>query len=120
MFLARLSLVAAILTVPAAAYADDNQGGDIDLNTFHFAMDSRGYLTVNSSQPLGNKEFSFGIVTNYGRNLLKFEGSPDTFIVKNFITPTFHGAVGFKFGPAEVELGVSIPFGVMSADRNPD
>jgi outer membrane protein OmpA-like peptidoglycan-associated protein len=120
---ARLSLVAALLggvaALPGVAHAQDAKGGDIDLNTFHFAMDSRGYLTVNSSQPLGNKEFSFGIVTNWGRKLLSFEDGTDTFVVRNTVTPTFHGAFGLKFGPVELELGVSVPFGITDGERTP-
>jgi outer membrane protein OmpA-like peptidoglycan-associated protein len=123
---ARLSLVAALVggavALPGAgvAQAQDAKGGDIDLNTFHFAMDSRGYLTLNSSQPLGKKEFSFGIVTNYGRKLLAFDDGTDSFVVQNVVTPTFHGALGLKFGPVELELAVSIPFGITNGDRNPD
>jgi OOP family OmpA-OmpF porin len=119
----RLSLVAAFVgafALPRVAHADDKSGGDFTLDTFHFAMDSRGYLTVNASQPLGKNEFSFGIVTDWGRNLLKFESGANTMTVKNMVTPTFVGAYGFKFGPVELELGVSVPFGIMDMDRNPD
>ena len=35
--------------------------GNIPLDTFRPAMDSRGYFTVNASQVLGDKEFSFGL-----------------------------------------------------------
>jgi OmpA-OmpF porin, OOP family len=111
---------AGALAVPAVARAQDS-GGDIELNTFKFAMDSRGYLTVNSSQPLGHTEFSIGIVTNWGRNLLKFEdGGGDSLIVEHMVVPTLHGAVGFKVGPLELELGASAPFGILIGDRDPD
>ncbi len=115
-----LATIAALgVLAPSAARAQS--AGNTTLDTFHFAMDSRGYLTVNASQVLGHKEFSFGIVTDWGRKLLEFESSTgDTFTVQNVITPTFVFAIGFKLGPAELEVGVSAPFGIMSGDRNPD
>ena len=120
---ARLSLVAALvvgaLTVPRTASAQE-AGGNINLNTFRFAMDSRGYLTLNSSQPLGHTEFSFGIVTNWGRRLLAFESGSNEMVVSNIVTPTLHGAFGLKFGALELEFGVAVPFGIMNGDRNPD
>jgi OOP family OmpA-OmpF porin len=107
-----------LVTMPRPAAAQS--GGDIELNVFHWAMDSRGYLTVNSSQPLGHKEFSFGIVTNWGRKLLEFENGENTLVVENIVTPTFHAAFGVKAGPVELELGVAVPFGIISGDRQPD
>ena len=41
------------------------KGGDIDLNAFRPAMDSRGYITVNASQVLGHKDSQLNIST-YG------------------------------------------------------
>ena len=120
---ARLILVTALvvgaLAAPRAADAQE-AGGNINLNTFRFAMDSRGYLTLNSSQPLGHTEFSFGIVTNWGRRLLAFESGDQEMVVSNIVTPTLHGAFGLKFGAVELELGVAVPFGIMNGDRNPD
>ena len=51
------ALMVALVSSPALA--DD--AGDVPLDTFKPAMDSRGYLTVNASQVLGNKEVSFGL-----------------------------------------------------------
>jgi len=121
---ARRILIALVVTagafaLPRSASAQE-AGGNLELNVFHWSMDSRGYLTVNSSQPLGNKEFSFGIVTNYGRNLLSFENGDNTMLVQNIVTPTFHAAFGVKISLLELELGVAVPFGIMSGDRDPD
>jgi OmpA-OmpF porin, OOP family len=112
-------LLAGALAWPAAASAQE-AGGNLELNVFHWAMDSRGYLTVNSSQPLGHTEFSFGIVTNWGRRLLEFENGDNAMVVGNIVTPTLHGAFGLKLGPLELELGVAVPFGIMNGDRDPD
>jgi len=120
----RLLLIATFVVAalaPSMGTARAQSAGNTALDTFHFAMDSRGYLTLNASQVLGHKEFSFGIVTDWGRKLLQFESdSGDTFTVENMITPTFVFAIGFKLGPAEIELGASVPFGIMSGNRDPD
>ncbi|HUH04879.1 MAG TPA: OmpA family protein [Kofleriaceae bacterium] len=96
------------------------QGANIDLQAFRPAMDSRGYITVNASQVLGHKEVSFGLVTNWGRNLLRFEDGATTYEVENILTPTLVGALGLRLGKAELELGISAPFAIMSGDRGPD
>jgi outer membrane protein OmpA-like peptidoglycan-associated protein len=113
-----LGAVALVGSAPAA-HAED-EAGNVDINPFRFSLDSRGYLTVNASQVLGHKEASFGIVTNWGRELLAFEDGTDTFVIKNVVTPTLHGAFGLKLGPAELELAVSLPFAIMNGDRSPD
>ena len=47
--------------------------GNIPLDTFRPAIDSRGYITVNASQVLGDKELSFGLgVARLGPRLLHF------------------------------------------------
>jgi outer membrane protein OmpA-like peptidoglycan-associated protein len=109
------------VSIPAAAAAQRaQQGGDIDLQTFRPAMDSRGYITLNASQVLGHQQLSFGLVTNWGRDVLSFERDGDTYEVNNILTPTLVGAYGLKLGAIELELGVSIPFTLVSGDRGPD
>jgi hypothetical protein len=48
------SIVVASLGTSGLALAEP--AGNIDLNGFRPAMDSRGYLTVNASQVLGDRE----------------------------------------------------------------
>lgn len=103
-----------------AADANAQQGGNIDLQAFRPAMDSRGYITLNASQVLGDGELSFGLVTNWGTNVLSFERDGNTYEVQNLLTPTLVGAYGLRIGSLELELGASMPFGVMSGDRGPD
>src|SRR5690606_10318331 len=102
--------------VPARAQV----GGDIDLNAFRPAIDSRGYITVNASQVLGHLEPSFGLVTNWGYKVLEFEQGDNIYEVTNVITPTLIAALGLKLGPIELEPGISLPFQVISGDENPD
>ena len=52
--LVHISVVGTLLAVGGVARAQ--VGGNIDLNAFRPAMDSRGYITVNASQVLGHTE----------------------------------------------------------------
>lgn len=115
----------AITHAPASAQAQEQaaqgpDGANIHLNAFRPALDSRGYITVNASQVLGHNEVSFGLVLNWSRSLLVFEDGENVYSVDNIITPTLVGAYGLKLGPAELEFGASLPFTIMSGDREPD
>ncbi len=107
-----LALVAPVAAQPA---------GDVPLDTFRPAMDSRGYLTVNASQVLGHKELSFGLgALDWGYKMLNLEGNGATYDVNNMVTATLIAAFGLKAGPAELEFGASVPFVIMNGDRGPD
>src|SRR5262245_51350059 len=98
----RLSIAVCCLA-PAVAAAQP--AGNLPIDTFRPAIDSRGYLTINASQPLGHKELSFGLGSlSWGRGLLAFESGPATYSVDNVVTATLGAAVGLRLGPAELEL----------------
>ena len=60
----------------ASAVASAQPAGNITLDPFRPAMDSRGYITVNASQVLGDKELSFGLgALDWGHGLLHFGDS---------------------------------------------
>jgi OOP family OmpA-OmpF porin len=123
---ARFGLIfAAISGVSTVALADP--AGNVNLDMFRPAIDSRGYLTVNSSQPLGDKDVSFGLGSlDWGHHLLNLNGACTsgngqcTYSVDNIITATLIGAFGIKAGPADLEFGFSVPFVIMNGDRGPD
>jgi outer membrane protein OmpA-like peptidoglycan-associated protein len=102
------------------AVAQRRAGANADLSSFRHAMDSRGFVTVNASQVLGHTEISFGLVTNWGYRLLRFEQGDQSYEVSNIISPTIIAAVGLKPGPLELEFGASLPFAIMNGDRDPD
>src|SRR5262245_30378594 len=104
-------VVAGLLAVaPRIASAQGEAGGNIDLNLFRPAIDSRGYLTVNASQPLGHNELSFGIgALDWGRGMLQFENGSNTMAVQNVVAATLIAAYGLKLGPIELELAGSAP-----------
>jgi outer membrane protein OmpA-like peptidoglycan-associated protein len=101
----------------APAWADPPKGGNIDLQAFRFATDSRGYITVNASQILGHKELSIGLLGTMGHRVLEFEMGKNTYTVENVVTVTPQVAFGlFKI----VELGLTFPFTLVSGDAGPD
>lgn len=107
-----------LVALPARALAQN--GANIDLQAFKPAMDSRGFITVNASEVLDPRQVSFGLVTNWARNLLRFRNGDNTFEVSNLISPTLVGAVGLRLGQLGFAFGVSLPFQVLDGDRAPD
>ena len=106
-----------LLTTSVAA----QPAGNIALDTFRPAIDSRGYFTVNASQVLGDREVSFGMGSlDWGHHLLALSSGASTYSVDNMVSATLIAAVGLHLGPAELEFGASVPFRIMSGDRGPD
>ncbi len=97
----------------------------IDLQIFRPAMDSKGFITLNSSAVLGQFDTSFGLVTTYARKPLSLSGPPvggqkTGFSVDNIVTPSLQGAIGFtKLQHLGLELGVIIPLTVLSGSGTP-
>jgi outer membrane protein OmpA-like peptidoglycan-associated protein len=116
------ALAVAILGTPTRASAE--VGGNVDLDIFRPAIDSRGYLTINASQVLGHKEVSFGLgALSWGHNMLHLDddgANANTYSIDNVITATIIAAFGVKAGPLELELGASIPLRILNGDRGPD
>src|SRR5512139_2166813 len=98
------SLVALAVVATAAPRAFAEPGGNIDLNVFRPAIDSRGYLTVNASQVLGDVEVSFGLgALDWGFKLLDFEGGGNSkYSVDHMVAATLIGAFGKHLGPLEL------------------
>ena len=124
-----LAALTAALTaaLPGRAQADELRLAAIDLQAFRPAMDSKGYFSLNSSQVLGQGDFSFGLVSTWGSKVLDFSnpaiqngGSSSRFAVRNIITPSLQGAIGLtKFAHFGVEVGVVIPFTILSGRAYP-
>src|SRR5690606_5375648 len=77
----RAALALAGLCLSAPAYAQlptfdqrapadaNNEGADTHL--FRPAIDSKGFFSTNGSDIVGSGDFSFGLVLDYGTNLLR-------------------------------------------------
>src|SRR3569833_730947 len=130
---ARLLGLSLLLAVGGTAAAQTVPGGNIPLDYFRPAIDSRGYLTVNASQPHGDKELSFGLgALDWGHLLLAIgdtsQGSffgakcgttASCYSIDIIVTATLIAAFGIHAGPAELEFGASVPFVIGGGGRGP-
>src|SRR3569833_711739 len=119
---------AAALTVASrSARAQELKLAPVDLQAFRPAMDSKGYITLNSSQVLGQGDFSFGLVSTWAGKPLQFTnpnvtagGSQAQFQIQNVITPSLQSAIGANtnshFGG---EVGLVVPFTILSGRAYP-
>jgi outer membrane protein OmpA-like peptidoglycan-associated protein len=68
-------LLSAVAARPAAAQAEfrvpAGYGDGADTHLFRPALDSKGFFTVNGTDILGANDISFGLVLDYGKNLLR-------------------------------------------------
>jgi outer membrane protein OmpA-like peptidoglycan-associated protein len=123
--------VAAIFVTAAAGFSSSAnaqlQNAPVDIEIFRPAMDSKGFVTVNSSAVLGQYDISFGLVTSYARRPLRFTGAgmpfnnqAGVFSVDTLLRPSLQAAIGFLSLPhLGAELGIIIPMGVVAGRSTP-
>lgn len=100
----RLALAAPLLVSRLA-------GAQVAVDDFHPALDARGYLSQNGSQTLDHEELSFGLGSlEWGRHL-----DPS---VHDMVTATLVGAMGLNVGGLPLEIGATLPLGVMSGETS--
>ena len=125
--LAALGVVVASFGFAGAAQAQVTHA-PVDLQIFRSAMDSKGFITLNSSAVLGQGDFSFGLVTTYSRRPLQLSGGQtfgmpaqgNSLTVDNLVTPSLQAAVGFtKLPHLGIELGIILPMSVLSGHATP-
>jgi OmpA-OmpF porin, OOP family len=108
-----LSAVALVCLVAGGATAQQMPGGNVDLQAFRPAIDSKGLITVNASQVLAGGDVSFGLVTTWGQRTLVLGEGDDSYVIDDLITPTLQVAYGIA---GRLELGVTVPFHIVSGD----
>src|SRR3954451_20090028 len=71
---------AVLFSVSTEAWAQDHRlpnngshGDRMDTPLFRPAVDSKGFFSVNGSDILAANDFSFGLVMDYGHNLMRLE-----------------------------------------------
>jgi outer membrane protein OmpA-like peptidoglycan-associated protein len=98
-------------------------GDGADTHLFRPAVDSKGFFSVNGSRILGAGDVSFGLVLDYGRNLLRVvderhdppEGSscvddPNCIGVDSLVDDSFQGTFNFNYGLFnKAVVGLTIP-----------
>ena len=129
-FWAAALAVSCSASTSVAQNRDNFRNPTFDMQLYRPAVDSRGYVTVNSSKLLGHLDFSLGLQGTWAFQPLKLQldggsgygGDPGaaavtntrTFSVDHLVTPQLQFAIGlFKW----VELGIGIPLGLTIGKR---
>lgn len=116
--------------VEAQASASLANGG-MDLHLFRPALDSKGHFVTNGTDVLGHLDFSFGLILDYGRDIMPHDGFVNdgtfradqaertTHLVENYVTGTLHANLGLS---NFLVVGFQLPFYFISGDniRVPD
>jgi hypothetical protein len=74
---AALALAASLAagSVSAQERVPEGNGEGMDTHLFRPAVDSKGYFSVNGSDIIGKNDISFGLVLDYGRNIMRTRNS---------------------------------------------
>ncbi len=117
-WLAALVLGATLVPGYAAAQEARLVNGGMDLHLFRPALDSRGYFSVNGSEVMPHKEFSFGLVMDAGFGILRYNGfdnNPDQRASEvntesRIARQAFTGTFMFNFGLIDrLVIGIALP-----------
>ncbi len=83
-----------------------------DTHLFRPAMDSKGLFSINGSDVLGARDFSFGLVLDYGHVLLRTPAD------SQLIDHSFQGTLQFNYGIAnQLVVGLDLPVDLMSGGQ---
>jgi OOP family OmpA-OmpF porin len=112
--LIRSLVVALALLVSASASAQDHRlpasganGDGMDTHLFRPAVDSKGFFSVNGSDILAKNDFSFGLVMDYGHNIMRLEPGHGA---DALLTHSFQGTFNFNYGIAGLAtVGITLP-----------
>ena len=132
--------VGTLLAVSGVTFAQeprvaDKNGEGLDTHLFRPAIDSKGFMAINGSDILGANDISFGLVLDYGRNLLRTNderdacGGPGESACPNggqsldrgvdaLVKNSFQGTFGFNYGIANIgSIGITVPVILMAGNE---
>src|SRR6266498_1996725 len=69
-----------------------SNGDGMDTHLFRPAVDSKGFFSVNGSDILAANDISFGLVMDYGHNIMRLEPGHGA---DALLTHSFQGTFGF-------------------------
>ncbi len=104
----------AIATTSSEACAQDKpkrvqegNGDGMDIHLFQPAVDSKGFVSVNGADILGHKDFSLGLILDYGYQMMPLNGGHGA---DELVKHAFQGTLQFDYGLGNiVVLGISAP-----------
>jgi OOP family OmpA-OmpF porin len=119
--------LAALVVAALAARADAQlTNAPVDLQIFRPAMDSKGFITLNSSGVLALGDLSFGLVTTWASKPLTLNApagsmpAGNRFQVGDIVTPSLQAAVGLtKLSHFGLELGIVVPMAILAGRGDP-
>jgi outer membrane protein OmpA-like peptidoglycan-associated protein len=97
----------------------------MDLHLFRPAVDSRGYFSVNGSEVMPHKEFSFGLVLDAGFGILRYNGfvndpnqaADDASRQSRIAKQAFTGTFMFSYGLFDrLIVGIQLPITFLRGD----
>ena len=117
-----LATTAALATALASSIAlaqnprvAPGNGAGFDTHLFRPAVDSKGFFSVNGAEVLGANDVSFGLVTDYGHNLLRLAPGHGQ---DQMIAHAFQGTLGFSYGLFNrLVVGVQLPVILQAGDE---
>jgi hypothetical protein len=125
----RLSRIASLLLVllgmgaPKGVAAQSLSNGGFDLRLFRHAVDSKGLASVNGTDVLGHKSYSFGLIVDGAFNLVPYRGYKDDttaraedarrtdFLVDHYFTAVLHANFGLF---NRLVLGAQLPVAIIN------
>jgi outer membrane protein OmpA-like peptidoglycan-associated protein len=88
-----------------------SNGDGMDTHLFRPAVDSKGFFSVNGSDILAANDFSFGLVMDYGHNIMRLEPGHGA---DALLTHSFQGTFDFNYGISNLAtVGLTIPVNLM-------
>src|ERR1700691_3663843 len=100
--------------VAQAQQIPSSNGSGLDTHLFRPTMDSKGLFTTNGSDILGQNEISFGLVIDYGRDLLRID-TQGTGESGQLIEHSFQGTLQFNYGIINrFIVGLDLPLNLMT------
>jgi outer membrane protein OmpA-like peptidoglycan-associated protein len=113
--------------VPGCAGVPAN-GEGMDTHLFRPAIDSKGFFTVNGTDILGKNDISFGLILDYGKNLMRTNGERDADVPPGsgypgagdeaLVRDSFQGSFHFSYGLANAAvIGLTVPVILMAGDE---
>jgi outer membrane protein OmpA-like peptidoglycan-associated protein len=97
----------------------DTNGKGFDTHLFRPALDSKGFFSTNGTDILGKGDVSFGLVIDYGRNLLRVDDSKTN--PPQLVEHSFQGTFAFNYGIANLLVaGLTFPVNLMSGGQQQD
>src|ERR1700685_2292553 len=101
--------------VAQAQQIPSSNGSGLDTHLVRPTMDSKGLFTTNGSDILGANEISFGLIIDYGRDLLRIDVPPGSKQSGALIDHSFQGTLQFNYGILNQFIaGIDLPLNLMT------